>query len=301
MTAVVYSVLADDHGRYEWQWSRSVASLRRRCPDVPVLTCVFGSVPAGMPAVAREHRIDLLDMGAYPAVFADLPPTVAEVLQGNRLVHKMVSLRRAHRLLPTDPLLYLDSDTYVFGDVGTLTAVCERADWLAREEPGSRRSAGGPDPAWVDEDLLSAVAAAEGLVVVPAYNTGVFAVSPRLARALVELVDEFLWYVWRLLVGAALGRPEVFTDGAQLRRVRQAASGYDARLALPYPAGDIWIVDEVATWLLLGRVPGAVLDTFAPHEVAQGEEYLRPALDPVLVHYFTAHGAKFDAYLAGTS
>jgi hypothetical protein len=297
MAVVLYSMLSDSDGRYERQWARSLTSLRRHNPDAHVLTCAYGAPTPSMAALARELRVELIDMGDYADVFADLPAPYAAALNRNRTLHKLASLRRVSQALPRDAVLYLDSDTYVLGDVGSLAERSERVDWIAREEPGSRRSAGGYDAAWVDEDLLRAVQASEGLLRVPPYNMGVFAISPTLARAVAALLDEYLWYTWRLLAGAVLHRPSAFVDSDHLDAVRRSVGGYDARLTLPYPAGDIWIVDEVAAWLLLGRLPGATLATFTPHEVAQSNEYLAPDLRPVLIHYFTAHAQEFEAYL----
>ena len=221
------------------------------------------------------------------------------MLGRHRCLHKLASLRRMAGHAPGHPLVYLDCDTHLFGDVERLTARSDEVDWLAREEPATARCLRGHQPSWVDEPALAALARAEGLVPVPPYNTGVFAVGAALLRSLSDLADEFLWYCWRLLVGAAFDRPEVFFDdptwGAD---VRAAGATYDPRLRLAYPAENIWIVDQVAMWLLLGRVPGARHEMFASHEVAQSDEYLTPDLWPLTVHYFTAHAASFEHHLA---
>ena len=299
MTAVFYSVAADADGRYERLWLRSVESLRRHNPRVPVAVCLYDDGPRGLLDAAAELGVDVLPMGRYSDLVADLPPAYAGVLGRHRCLHKLASLRRMACHAPGHPLVYLDCDTYLFGDVEQLTARSAQVDWLAREEPATARCMRGHQPAWVDEPALAELARAEGVVPVPPYNTGVFAVGAALAGSLAGLADEFLWYCWRLLAGAAFDRPKVFFDDpAWGADVRAAAAAYNPRLRLAYPAENIWIVDQVALWLLLGRVPGARHEMFATHEVAQSDEYLAPDLWPLTVHYFTAHAASFERYLA---
>jgi hypothetical protein len=300
VTAVFYSIAPDADGRYESLWRRSAESLRRHNAHVPVAVCLYGDGPSSLLQAAAGLGVDILPMGPYAGLVADLPPAYAEVLGRHRCLHKLASLRRMAGHAPGHPLVYLDCDTHLFGDVEQLTTRSAEADWLAREEPGTARSRPGHHPTWVDEPALAGLAQAEGVVPVPPYNTGVFAVGAALASSLADLADEFLWYCWRLLAGAACGRPEVFfTDPAWGADVRAVAAAYDPRLQLPYPAQDIWIVDQVALWLLLGRVPGARHEMFATHEVSQSDEYLAPDCWPLLVHYFTAHAAAFEHYLAG--
>lgn len=299
MTVVFYSFAADAPGHYERRWLRSIRSLRARDDATPVVVCLFGDGPPAMLREAERLRVEVLPMGEYDDLVAELPPAYAAAIKRHRCLHKLASLRRVQQHAPGETAIYLDCDTYLLGDVAELAARSAEVDWLAREEPATSRCRRGHHPGWVDEPLLEVLAAREGLVPVPPYNTGVFAVSAALARALAELTDEFLWYCWRLLVGAAHGRPSAFVDDpAWQDAVRAAAGDYPRGLWLDYPAQNIWVVDQVGLWMLLGRVPGTTHAPYDVAEVAQSDEYLIPGLDPVAVHYFSAHESAFERFLA---
>lgn len=298
MTVVFYSFVADPHAQYERLWLRSVHSLRDNGSSVPVVVCLYGDGPQQMLHAAEGLGVEILPMGEYDDLVTELPPRYADAIRQHRCLHKLASLRRVHQQAPDESVIYLDCDTYLFGDVTRLAARSGEVDWLAREEPATSRCRRGHHREWVDEPLLATLAAHEGLVAVPPYNTGVFALSPGLARALAELTDEFLWYCWRLLVGAAHGRPSAFTDDPPwLETVVAAARNYPRGLWLDYPAQNIWVFDQVALWLLLGRVPGATHAPYDVGEVAQSDEYLTPGLEPVAVHYFSAYESAFERFL----
>jgi hypothetical protein len=85
--------------------------------------------------------------------------------------------------------------------------------------------------------------------------------------------------------------------------VRSRSGPSERRLALPYPAATLWISEQIATWLTLGRVPALAHDGLLRGDVAQGDEWPAPDRErdgPILAHYFTSGEARFFAHLAGT-
>ncbi len=110
-----------------------------------------------------------------------------------------------------------------------------------------------------------------------------------LARTLVTLLDDFIWYAWRLLAGICLWSPDLLGGPTRSAHLVRATSGAgDRRLALPYPSRNPWIFEEIATWLTLGRVPGLSHDVLRPAEAAQGEEYSGWPEGLIVAHYYTA-------------
>ncbi|HEX6521955.1 MAG TPA: hypothetical protein VF070_18405 [Streptosporangiaceae bacterium] len=300
MTTVYYSLTADADGTRERQWARSVQSLRRYNGSIPVVLCLYGGASAATFAVAVEAGVRVVSMGEYPAALGDIPPHWRAALVSNPTLHKLLSLRG---LDGAGSLLYLDCDTYFFRDVAGLFARYDGRDFYAREEPLTLRSEQGRDWTYIDEDALAGLAAAEGLVTVPPYNTGVMLLGAALARTLVGLLDDFVWYAWRLLLGACLWRPDLVEDPSLASFVLGQSGTGEQRLAMPYPAASLWIVEQIATWLTLGRIPGLAHDVLRRDDVAQnGECSAEPGArlpGLILAHYFTSGEARFFAGLDG--
>ena len=290
MRAIYYSLLCDPIGRYERQWARSVASLRRHDPDTQIVLCLYGAATPETVNVARARRVQLVPMGSYSSAFGDIPPHWARALSSFPTLHKLLSLR-AVCAGTSESLIFLDCDTYLRGDIRTLPMLYGDHDWCAREEPNSSRSAYGYDSGYLDESALSGLGIAEGLVPIPPYNTGVFQLSHSAATHLITLLEDFLWYAWRLLLGACLWRPDVVGDADLVRFVRSAAGASEHQLALAYPSSNMWILEEIATWLTLGRIPRLSHKTFEPGHVAQGSEYRTG--DYLIAHYYSTGEDQF--------
>lgn len=289
-----YSLTADAEGVRERQWARSVRSLRRHNADIPVVLCLYGSARAATLEVARQAGVHVEPLGEYPAAFGDIPDHWRAALSSHPTLHKLLSVRSLASC--GTPLVYLDCDTYFFGDIARLVAQYGGWDFCARKEPLTLRSAEGRDWTYIDAQALTGLALAEGLVVIPAYNTGVMLLSAALTRTLVTLLDDFIWYAWRLLLGACLWRPDLVGDDGLVGMVRDRTGPAEHRLALPYPAASIWILEQIATWLTLGRVPGLAHDVFHRGDVAQNGECRATDGDRsgrILAHYFTSGEARF--------
>ncbi|MGD0603949.1 MAG: hypothetical protein ABSA53_10165 [Streptosporangiaceae bacterium] len=202
MITVYYSLAADPSGIREWQWTRSVRSLRRYNPDVSVVLFLYGGARAELVDTADRAGVQIVPMGEFAEALGDIPSHWRDALSAFPTLHKLLSLRGLSSAGSFSHLIYLDCDTYFFGDVAALTARYGQCDWYAREEPGSSRSHYGYDPSYLDEHALGAMAHSQGLIQVPPYNTGVMVLRADLARTLVTLLDDFIWYA-----GCAYGVP----------------------------------------------------------------------------------------------
>jgi hypothetical protein len=271
MRIVLYSVAMLGSTHCERQWTASIRSLRRYNPNVHVRLSLFGEPARETLAEAERQRVEVVFHGPYHACFSGLSPVRAEALARHPCLHRVLSFGA----LPEGPgqVLYLDCDTYCFGDIEAVFARYGHRHLFAREEPGSRRSPHGYDPSYIDEDALAALAAQCGVAFVPPYNAGVVMMNGGLWRRLAELYAEFLDRIWRL----SPERP----DGAP---------------GLAYPSSNAWIIDEVALWLTLGRFPDLTHGAFDPGDVAQNGEFrdrLAQARPPWLAHYYTSWEDEF--------
>jgi hypothetical protein len=292
MTCVYYAMTLDERSIVERQWIQSIRSLRRYSRDVRVLLVVYGEPQPATMEEAAASGVEVVRLGAYDRAFRDLPPHWTRTLSRCAAVPKYLALRHGVAGEP-GPVLYVDCDTFFFEAPERLMAAYSDVDFCAREEPGSRRSHYNYDPSHLDEDLLRHIARDDGVIPIEPYNTGVMVMNGGLASTLAWLVDDFLWYCWRFLVGAALWRPESMLDGAQLAYVRADASPSDELTALPFPCEDAWVVDQVAWWLTLGRVPGLRHRPLSREDVAQNGEFVDGHGGRMLVHYYSSGEAAF--------
>jgi glycosyl transferase family 8 len=298
---VYYSLAALGNEACERQWTQSIRSLRRHNPRIPVCLIVWGTPRTETLAEAARQHVRVIDAGAYRRLFMHLPPAWGEVLARNPTLHKILSLRHCAAHGP-DQVLYLDCDTFFFGDVERLFELYRGRHFLAREEPGSRRSHYGYDRSYIDEDMLTEVAQSEGVAPIPPYNTGVILMNGGLWDHLRALADYFLLCAWRLMVGLRFASPlGAAVDAAVAPLLDRAVTDEDRRHRLVYPSSNAWIVEEIALWLTLGRVAGLTHDAFERTHVVQNGEALeigrRSDPLPIVAHYFGGWEQRFFAHL----
>jgi hypothetical protein len=299
---VVYSLLAGPWALVATQQLlSSVAGLRAHNARVAVRVFVFGGLAPEARAALQAHRVVVEDAGDYQAALAPLcSASGAEVFARLPVLHYALALARLD--LPEDAqVLYLDNDTHLFRDVEDLFERHRELDVYAREEPGSRRSHLGYDPRLVDEDALGILAAGVGARPVVPFNNGVMLFNHGAWAKLARRLPELLRLTFRFSVALARSPgSEDQPDIVYLRRERaRLVDRRDEAEALPCPTENVWIKDEIALWLALGRAPALRVGLFSRHDVLQGDEFERVDLSGhVLAHYFSRNMARFDAWLA---
>lgn len=280
MIVTYYSLLPDADGACERQWARSVQSLRKYNRDVSVVLCLYGIARPETMAVADREGVRVQPMGEFANALGDVPRHWRDALSAIPTLHKLLSLRNLVGTNHLSRLVYLDCDTFFFGDVADLAALYTGCDWYAREE-------------YRHAPTLGDITSREGLILVPPYNTGVVLLTTELARTLVTLLDDFVWYAWRLLLGICLWRPELIHNPALRKLARHHSSAAERRIALVYPCDSFWIIDEVATCLTLGRIPGLTHGLLDRKDVTQGDEYKTRSSTTIVSHYFHSREARF--------
>lgn len=295
MSLVYYSLACSPDGAREEQLVQSMRSLRRHNGQIRVNLFLYGTPRRETLEEAQRQGVDVIHLGEFSDCFSELPRHWGQALVQHPTLHKLLSLRHCS-FDGVDQVMFVDCDTFFFDDVDKVFAQHRDCDWYAREESLSRRNAHWYNPEYLDEDLLADIARREGLVVVPPYNSGVCVMNRGVWWGLLWLVEDFLWYAWRLLLGASLWRPEAMRNAALVQFVRDHASERERALALPYPSSNGWILEQVALWLVLGRLPQLSHNLLSPSHVAQGGEFTQ-ITGQVLVHYFSEAEHRFFAML----
>ena len=252
---------------HDLQWVKSVRSLRAHNDTIPVHLFFYNGLPAYVINEARAQNVVLHDCGDYRALFPGTP--ARRLLLGDfPLLHK---LRHGLALPDAQQVLFVDCDTWFFDDVRKLFQAYTSAHIYAREEVSTRRSHFGYDPSWIDEDRLSALAAAEKLAFLPPLNTGVILMNHCIWRRIAGMQELFLDYAERLLDGR-----------------------------LDYPSSSRWVAEELATSLTLGKIAGLTLDLLSRQHVTQGSECTQhglPGITPVVAHYWSTCETEFFSRL----
>jgi len=261
--------------------------LRRYNRDIRVHLFLFnGATPAFLDEAA-SHDICVQYLGDYREFLHRL------YVRGDALAlcptfHKFLTLE--HASFDAARMLYIDCDTYFFGDVERLFDTYSQADWYAREEPFSRRSQYGYDPSHIDEDELSNLARRVGSQTFVPFNSGVCLLDDRAREAFAQVRITFLDLAWRLLSGQRVPDSPDNEFDARIAEALRTLSATDRARALRYPSSNTWIIEQIALWLALGHVPHLSQDFLSPDDIAQGAEFdeaLTRERPVVLAHYFS--------------
>lgn len=289
MRLVYYSLAHLPHDSREQQWIQSIRSLRLHNRSIPVWLFLFNGASRELLSEAERWDVHVQVLGDYGEFLQQVHPQ-GRILAFYPTFHKFLVLAN----LPQEDLkqaLYLDCDTFFFADVNLLFDRYAVHDLYAREEPSSLRSELSYNPSHVNELLLRSIARREGLRSIPPFNSGVCLLNHGAWRSVVGLRDTYLDLVWRLLCGRELNQDD---DGKHDTAVRQAVTDAIAEVdrlrALPYPSANHWIIEQIALWLALGRLPRLSLGTLSRTDVPQGGEFeaaLASGHRCVLAHYFT--------------
>ena len=277
MSNLVYYSLVSNPPHNE-QWIQSVRSLRRYNPDIPIYLFYYDRLDPAVQQEAVRQRVTLRDQGSYAASFAEYGNR-RHAFQHYKTLHKF---RYGWQLPRAEQVLYLDCDTFFFGDVENLFAKYRHGHFFAREEVMTRTSHYGYNRDWVDEEMLDRIAAEQGVQRVTPCNTGVCVMNYNIWVNLTDLYETFLDFTWRLLVGGH--------DPLIAPHVTEA----DRITALSYPSSSLWISEEIAFWLTLGKIEGLLHGSLARSDVIQGGEMDDSWSDQMLLaHYWSNGESKF--------
>lgn len=297
MRLAYYSLASFPYGSREHQWIQSIRSMRRYNRSIPVWLFLFNDASNELLAEAERWRVHVCCLGDYAAFLQKAHPRGA-ILALYPTFHKFLVLPHLPLQAATQ-VLYLDCDTFFFDDVDLVFDEHGEQDWYAREEFTSRRSPLGYDPNHVNEDLLESIARREGLHSIPPFNSGVCVLNHGIWNSLNALSDAYLGLAWRLLCGREISKPgEKVCDQQVWKAVMDATTDQDRGIALAYPSTNDWIIEQIALWLWLGRLPHFSLGTLSSTQVLQGEEFEMMRMPPrrrVLAHYFTGMEKSFFA------
>jgi hypothetical protein len=269
----------------------SMWSLRQHNNRMPIEVFAHSPPPETLRQICQHYGAELVEQGSYAGRLAALCPEGWPVLANHPTLHKFLNFGEINGV---EQVLLCDCDTLFRDDVERLFAAYTTADVYGREEVHSGRSRYGPNREFLDEPALRRLAASLGVAFVPPFNTGVVLVNHSRATDLVRLDEWFVHCVWHFMVwmsthpqhtaGTGYGTLDGISAAYRLASPEQLAR------ALPYPSANQWIVEEVATWLALGALPGITTGHFSPADVPQNGELADPDLardDWLLCHYFS--------------
>jgi hypothetical protein len=294
MKAVYYSlVLTSKPTVHQNQWIRSIGSLRKFNTTIPVYLFLFNEPTPAILERAEECEVVVHPLGSYRDCLRELAGEEGAALSCIPTLNKLLPL--GHFGAAESQVLFLDCDTFFFGDVASLFSNHRQCQWYAREEPHSRRSAFLEyRPEHIDEDALCRIALETGAAPVPPYNSGVVLLNHGLCAELFALRKEFLQYAWRLTLGASMSPqitlpPELKNSLAKMP-LRQRGG------LIEFPSRNFWILEQVALWLTLGRIPDLSHDQFTMADVLQNGEFMiyrSYKTKCTVVHYLRGNEALF--------
>jgi hypothetical protein len=291
---VYYSLARPASYEYEVQWTQSIRSLRLYNRRIPVYLFVFNGVSRAIQREAERRQVVLVPLGDYRN-WLQRRHQHGSILAMYPTLHKFVVLSEANTR-GISQALYLDCDTFFFGDPEILFESSSPAHWRAREAPTSRLCPGGYDPSNINEQLIERIVADEGLRWVFPFNSGVCVLNNGIWNTLKQLKSTFFDVVWRLLIGRHSSAGGAAEDRDIRRAVVQIAKNYDLNRALPYPSSNHWILEEIALWLTLGHIRNFSQEVLTRDHAVQGEEFveaIRTGRRPVVAHYFSSLQEKF--------
>ena len=198
MNAVFYSIALGGSEDAPQQLARSLHSLRGFDADMPVFVFVFGTPPAGFIEALHHLKAQVRNLGEYSAYVARKQASMSELFALDPKIHRWLVLEEPE-LKDCSRLLYLDSDTMFLGPASSLFDKYHGADLYAREEPFSRRSALGHNPAYLDEKQIVDMCLGESLNIVPPFNTGVCLITRSMADAITSVLPIYFDNLYRFL------------------------------------------------------------------------------------------------------
>jgi len=279
---------------YHDQLSTSVKSLRAYNSVVPIHVFLYGEHPRVFITELEREAVTVHEMGSYYGAIRRIRPRAFRTLVRYPVLHKWMNF---HKLAPLGPsqVLQVDCDTFFFADVEILFERYADCHFYGREEPSSKASYYGYDANYVDEDKLFALARQVGAAAVNPCNIGVSMLNHGLWSEIAKRTGILLAYVFRFM--ACLARnPE--TRGRlwpELAEVVMLDLIEQPDVAdLPFPSSNVWILEQIALWLIMGHIPGFTHGYLRREHVLQGGEDDGGSDTKVVHHYY---GVDKNAFL----
>jgi hypothetical protein len=287
---VYYSMATDQDSYCHGQWIQSIRSLRKYNTSIRVELMSYNNISPALLQEADRWGVHVHLLGNYWEYVTKMHKR-ARALCTYPTLHKTLSLM--HVPEEATQVLYLDCDTFFFGDVADIFSRHAEQDFYAREEVKSRRSYMPYNPSYLDEDSLAGTVAALGLSFIGPFNTGVVLWNHGSWNRINALRHSYLDFCWRLMVGRQLANVTRLDYEMPVRHaVVTLMNATDWETAIPYPSSNPWLLDEVALWLTLGQT-SMQQGYFDPVTVTQSREYVRPLGCRVVSHYFGAQEQAF--------
>ncbi len=291
---VCYSLTICGDGIYTRQLLRAIASLRRYNANITVWVIAYGALPQGAEAALNALNVDVRHVSGYASRVHELSEH-AEALSSYPVLPKYLSLAELANF-EIGQLLFLDCDSFFFGDVKVLFDRYGDADCYGREEPRSELSSYF-DPSYLDPAALASLFRSQGLRGVATLNTGALLMNHGLHRKIAPLLGCMLDDLSRLMMGlTGTFDPDALPFVIPLP--------IDNSSPLLFPSSNPWIVDEVAFWLTLSRLPQLSLGLFDWQDFLQGQEFtLTDYKDTraIACHYFSVNEEAFSQWLGGSA
>jgi len=304
MVLTYYTLATPPEGLPEyryWQLETGLKTFRAHNPGRPAWLFVYDAVHDCVRDICHDHAIELKAMGPYEDALRHVHPGWW-ALRRHPVLQRWLAL--CHIPDEVERVLHLDNDTIFFDSLDDLLSCHQQARVYARKEASSRHHPKASDPLLIDEDRLAALAQRLGGRFVPPFNTGVVLFNHGSWRAVRDQVERVIDLTWLCFLRFALSN-ESYKGICQqvvgpIRERLTTMSAAERQRALPdYPTANVWIVEEVAMWLLLGEL-GLSCDQLRPDLVLQAREFERhepDTADFTLIHYFSTNTEAVSRWL----
>lgn len=277
---------------YHEQLFSSVTSLRAYNNTVSIHVFLYGEHPDAFLAELEREGVTIHLMGSYEDAIRRFRPRAFRTLVRYPVLHKWMNLHKLEAFAPSQ-VLQIDCDTYFFDDVEILFDRYSDCHYYGREEPSSRASHFGYDPDYLDEDKLFALARRVGAAPVNPCNIGVSMLNHGVWREVAKRTGIFLDYAFRFVAGMARNPETRALLWPELAEVVMIDLLEQPDVSdLPFPSSNVWILDQVALWLILGHVPGLTHGHLSREHVIQGDEDSESE-SKVVHHYFGMDKSAF--------
>ena len=273
------------------QLLHSLTSLRSYNPRIPVYLHLFGELdPLFCHFLHTQLKIFIVRFGDFGNFVERIYPGSGDYLKAHPILHKYLSMVDFLTLKPAQAL-YVDTDTLFYADPAILLGQCRESDIYAREEPRTVQCA-FYDPYYLDDQDYRELGAQLGSRYVTPFNTGVLVLNHAVWERLMPHHRTLVEYALRFALSTEKDDP------AKIEALALATGLSPLR----YPCSNVWIRDQMALWLSLGKLEPFSLGLLKEEQLLQGAveiqapgQYARP----LLTHYFSTECYGFFKALPG--